>query len=209
MSEITAALIALQEQAVRIGALDQREGDHWRQVLERFGAITERLGGIDGTLADVGAVLGTVAEVARDLEELRDLIEGRPEGEGERYMPTPPPRLHEMDEGELTALVRRLKGWVSTVYVPGYGHLAAALEPCWPSHALCVHALDWLSELWSVLYMQPDRSAPVLSGMAEFQTRILPAIVAQMTAEQRECSAASEHVTRTRRPALRQIASGS
>ena len=26
----------------------------------------------------------------------------------------------------------RLRGWVEQVYRPGYGHLAAALGPCWP-----------------------------------------------------------------------------
>jgi hypothetical protein len=197
MTEMTAVLLTMQENARALGQLDTREAGHWSQAAERLKAISEHLTGIDGTLADVGAVLGTVAEVERDLADLRQMIEGRPEdSEGPEYVPSPAPLLHEMTDEDLSRLVRRLNGWVSTVYIPGYGHLAAQLAPCWPSHALCIHGLDWLSELWSVLYMQPDRSAGVLSAMAEFQTRILPAIASQMATEQKECAHSGKHVSR-------------
>ena len=66
------------------------------------------------------------------------------------------------------------------VYRPGYGHLAAALGPCWPAHDLCLYALDIASGLWSVLYLQPGRAPGLLSAQAEYQARILPALAAQL-----------------------------
>ena len=69
--------------------------------------------------------------------------------------------------------ITRLRAWVEQVYRPGYGHLAATLAPCWASHDLCLYGLDLLSGLWSVLYLQPQRTAGLLSAQAEYQARIL------------------------------------
>ena len=66
------------------------------------------------------------------------------------------------------------------VYRPGYGHLAAALAPCWPAHDLCLYGIDILSALWSVLYLQPERTPGLVSAQAEYQARILPALAAQL-----------------------------
>ena len=73
------------------------------------------------------------------------------------------------------------------VYRPGYGHLAAGLGPCWPSHDLCLYGLDILSELWSALYLQPARSPGLVSAQAEYQTRILPALADQLRLETHTC----------------------
>ena len=81
----------------------------------------------------------------------------------------------------------RLRAWVDQVYRPGYGHLAAALGPCWPAHDLCLYALDIASALWSVLYLQPGRDHALLSAQAEYQARILPALAAQLAAETTRC----------------------
>ena len=83
--------------------------------------------------------------------------------------------------------VARLRAWVDQVYRPGYGHLAAALGPCWPAHDLCLYALDIASGLWSVLYLQPGRDHALLSAQAEYQARILPALAAQLAAETTRC----------------------
>jgi hypothetical protein len=48
-------------------------------------------------------------------------------------------------------------------------------------------ALDILSQLWSVLYLQPERSAGLLSGQAEFQARLLPALAEQLRTETNRC----------------------
>ena len=83
--------------------------------------------------------------------------------------------------------VARLRAWVEQVYRPGYGHLAAALGPCWPAHDLCLYALDIASGLWSVLYLQPGRDHALLSAQAEYQARILPALAAQLATETTRC----------------------
>jgi type IV secretion system protein VirD4 len=72
-------------------------------------------------------------------------------------------------------------------YRPGYGHLAAALRPCWPEHDLCLYGLDILHQLWSALYLQPQRTTGLLSAQAEYQARILPALAAQLAAETTRC----------------------
>ena len=73
------------------------------------------------------------------------------------------------------------------VYRPGYGHLAATLGPCWEAHDLCLYGLDILAELWSVLYLQDQRSAGLLSAQAEYQARILPALSGQFMTETTGC----------------------
>ena len=73
------------------------------------------------------------------------------------------------------------------VYRPGYGHLATTLAPCWPAHDLCLYALDVLASLWSVLYLQPDRTPGLISAQAEFQARLLPALAGQLQAETHRC----------------------
>ena len=83
--------------------------------------------------------------------------------------------------------ITRLHAWVEQVYRPGYGHLAAALGPCWPSHDLCLYGLDILVQLWSALYLQPERTAELLSAQAEYQARLLPALAGQLRAETSRC----------------------
>jgi hypothetical protein len=77
---------------------------------------------------------------------------------------------------------------VEQVYRPGYGHLAASLGECWEQHPLCLYILDWLSELWSVLYLAPARTAGTLAGQAEWHTRLLAAAAEQLARETRGCT---------------------
>jgi hypothetical protein len=86
---------------------------------------------------------------------------------------------------------------VEQVYRPGYGHLAASLGDCWEQHPLCLYILDWLSELWSVLYLAPARTAGTLAGQAEWHTRLLAAAAEQLARETRRCA----HSTARHRPA--------
>ena len=93
----------------------------------------------------------------------------------------------------------RLRAWVEQIYLPGYGHLAAALPPCWEHHLLCLYTLDWLSELWSALYLDTrPRHAARLAAQAEWQTRLLPAAADQMASTHR-----CQHGCRT--PAARSV----
>jgi hypothetical protein len=76
---------------------------------------------------------------------------------------------------------------VEQVYRPSYGHLAGTLGPCWDQHPLCLFGLDWLMELWSALYLIPERDTSGLAGQAEWQIRLLPALAEQMHLETRRC----------------------
>jgi hypothetical protein len=43
-------------------------------------------------------------------------------------------------------------------------------------------------ELWSLLYLAPDRSAGTIASQAEWQTRLLPALAEQMYLETSRCA---------------------
>ena len=103
------------------------------------------------------------------------------------YQPGPPPPWWNLAPDARQEPVARLRAWVEQVYRPGYGHLAAALGPCWASHDLCLYALDILATLWSMLYLQPRRSPATLSAQAEYQARILPALADQLRLDTSRC----------------------
>ena len=106
---------------------------------------------------------------------------------GEEYQPVPAPRWWKLDGTEREEALGRLRAWVEQIYRPGYGHLAAALGPCWDQHPLCLYGLDWLMELWSVLYLTPERKPSALASQAEWQTRLLPALAEQLYLETTRC----------------------
>jgi len=110
---------------------------------------------------------------------------------------TRPPRYCSNSPTTTTSSVARLQAWVEQVYRPGYGHLAATLAPCWSSHDLCLYGLDILSDLWSVLYLQPERTPRTLSAQAEYQARILPALAAQLVTETSGCGHTLPRLRRT------------
>jgi hypothetical protein len=108
--------------------------------------------------------------------------DGEQEGQSGRV-----PRWWKLRGDEREEALARLRAWVEQVYRPGYGHLSAALGPCWEQHPLCLYGLDWLMELWSALYLASSRGAPVLASQAEWQTRLLPALAEQMHIETSRC----------------------
>jgi hypothetical protein len=103
------------------------------------------------------------------------------------YQPGPPPRWWNLAPDARQEPIAWLRAWVEQVYQPGYGHLAATLGPCWPSHDLCLYALDIAASLWSLLYLQPGRSPGTLTAQAEYQARILPALAGQLSLETTRC----------------------
>jgi hypothetical protein len=103
------------------------------------------------------------------------------------YQPGPAPPWWTLTAEARQEPLARLRGWVERVYRPGYGHLAAALAPCWPAHDLCLYGLDIAAELWSALYLQPGRTPGLVSAQAEYQARLLPALAAQLAAETTGC----------------------
>ena len=148
--QITAALDQLAAQREQITRLDAREATHYATLTGLLAGLTARTG----------------PDPARTTPAATSPTRPRPGGSSARTTGSEP--------------VARLRAWVDQVYRPGYGHLAAALGPCWPAHDLCLYALDIASGLWSVLYLQPGRDPALLSAQAEYQARILPALAAQL-----------------------------
>ena len=155
--QITAALDQLAAQREQITRLDTREATHYATLTGLLAGLTARTG------------------------------PGPADEDPSAYQPDPAACWWQLSPDDRQQPVARLRAWVDQVYRPGYGHLAAALGPCWPAHDLCLYALDIASGLWSVLYLQPGRDTVLLSAQAEYQARILPALAAQLTAETTRC----------------------
>jgi hypothetical protein len=204
---LAAALIQISAHAERIASLDSREASHYDDIASRLSelaveaaSLTTSVDGIGQTLTRHGAVVealdgldAQVATVARQLAELAGDEDGDQEA---RYQPVPPPRWWKTTGPERDAAIDRLRAWIDQVYRPGYGQVAAMLPACWEQHPLCLYVLDWLTELWSVLYLGPARTGGTLAAQAEWQTRLLPAAAEQMAYEATRCG----HATATRQP---------
>jgi hypothetical protein len=163
-----------------ITAVLQQLADHHDQLTQ----LTELVTGIGDTLREHQAALEKLAQT--------------PPADPDGYHPSPPPSWWKLAATDRAEPIARLHAWVEQVYRPGYGHLAATLAPCWSSHDLCLYGLDILSDLWSVLYLQPERTPRTLSAQAEYQARILPAPgAAQLTTETTRCGHTLPHLRRT------------
>jgi len=162
---LTAVLDILAACRDQLAQLDAREAVHHT-------AASGQLTGLNRTLQEHTAALAQLTSAGADPDE---------------YRPGPPPAWWKLPPEGRQEPVARLRAWVEQVFRPGYGRLAAGLGPCWASHDLCLYGLDILSELWSVLYLQPDRTGGLLSAQAEYQARILPALASQLQAETTGC----------------------
>jgi hypothetical protein len=183
---ITAALNQLAVHHERLAQLDDRETGHFATLSERLAELTDLITGLGHKLEGDAAILTRFEALDRQVTDLAaHLTLHSPDSDG--YHPDPAPAWWKLRAAERQEPITRLRAWVEQVYRPGYGHLAAALGPCWPSHDLCLYGLDILSQLWSVLYLQPQRSAGLLSGQAEYQARLLPALADQLRAETNRC----------------------
>jgi hypothetical protein len=172
---ITAIVDQLAAQADQLIRLDTREAEHHAAV---SGRLTE--------LTDQAAVIGrAVHEHGATIARLTTAGPASPEADG--YQPGPTPTWWKLTAAGRPQPIAQLHAWVEQIYRPGYGHLAVGLGPCWPCHDLCLYGLDILSELWSVLYLQPERGAALLSAQAEYQARILPALADQLRVETSSC----------------------
>jgi hypothetical protein len=208
---LAAALIQIAGHAQRITDLDTREASHHADAERQAGRLSDRAEATSARLDTITTILGHHASIINAIDgidsqvttiaqQLADLAASSAAGK-DTYEPAPQPRWWRLNEQELTAAVDRLAAWVEQVYRPGYGHLAAALPPCWARHPLCLYTLDWLSELWSALYLNPQRTATTLAAQAEWQTRLLPAAADQMAREATGCQHASGQIPRRPPPA--------
>jgi len=187
-SGVTAVLLQMQQLAERFGGLDEREGEHFRDVSEALTGLGTAIDELRGTVAGQGKALVSLKGVSGRLAELAAAIEPLlPPEPGPRYNPAPAVRWWDIGDEDRAKAMARLGGWVEQIYRPHYGHLAAKLGACWEQHLLCLIELDWASELWSVLYLGTTRTAGVLSSQAEYSTRFLPALADQLHAETNGC----------------------
>ena len=198
---ITAALIQIAAHAEHLTSLDDRENAHHQQTAALIGQLTDQIAGVIARLDGMAAILSRHASVVNALDGLDQQVTAiadqvgklaaRNAAGGDDYQPVPVPCWWRLNEAEREAAVARLRAWVEQVYRPGYGHLASALPACWEQHPLCLYTLDWLSELWSTLYLGTQRATGDLAAQAEWQTRLLPAAASQMAADATAC----RHIT--------------
>jgi len=191
---LAAALLQLSAHAEKLSALDHREAGHAAETGDRIATLMELANGMKGTLDGQAEILagltGLDAQVAGLAARLDEIAPGD-DGELAAYQPVVSPRFWKLGGQARQDAIAKLRAWVEQVYLPGYGHLSATLGGCWEQHPLCLYTLDWLSELWSVLYLQPRRTTGTLAGQAEWQTRLLTAAVEQMTRETSRCEHAA------------------
>ena len=172
---ITAIVDQLAAHADQLTRLDTREADHHATLSGQLAELTGQASSIGRAVQEHAAALGHLTAPSpadRDTDG---------------YHPEPAPAWWKLTADGRHEPIARLRAWVEQVYRPGYGHLAAGLGPCWPSHDLCLYGLDILSELWSALYLQPARSPGLVSAQAEYQARILPALADQLRIETNTC----------------------
>ena len=173
---ITAIVDQLAAHAEQLTRLDTREADHHAAASSRLADLADQAASIGRVVQEHAAALGHLTAPSQT------------DRGADGYQPDAAPAWWKLTDGDRQEPLTRLRAWVEQVYRPGYGHLAAGLGPCWPSHDLCLYGLDILSELWSVLYLQPARTPGLVSAQAEYQARILPALAGQLRAETNTCS---------------------
>jgi hypothetical protein len=165
-------LAAHREQLAR---LDAREAEHHAALSGQLTELANQAAGISRTLQEYAAAI------------TRLTVTNQADPDPDGYHPDPAPTWWKLATADRQEPIARLRAWVEQVYRPGYGHLAAGLGPCWETHDLCLYGLDTLAELWSVLYLQPSRSAALVSAQAEYQARILPVLAEQLRIETNRC----------------------
>ena len=186
---LTAVLDQLAAIHEQLASLDAREAAHFAELHGQTDQLASMVTTISRALAEDTAALARLAALDRQVTDLaRHLSAEDKEDDQDGYRPRPAPAWWKLAPDERREPVGELRDWVEHVFRPGYGHLAGALGPCWAEHDLCLYALDIASQLWCALYLQPARSTSLLSGQAEYQARILPALAAQLAAETTRCA---------------------
>ena len=210
---LTGIMLQITQYAERLAVLDEREAGHFREICSRLDTLTRQLAQASeraGAGHDLDAKQTALLEALNDVDQqvaalarqLTDMTPpGRPDQGIDTYQPVPAPRWWQLDGTEREEALNRLRAWVEQVYRPGYGHLAA-LGTCWDQHPLCLYGLDWLMELWSALYLTPERKPSTLASQAEWQTRLLPALAEQLYLETTRCEHNRPSATRSKLPLI-------
>ena len=209
-----AALLQLASHGERIGGLDAREAAHYQEIAPRLHQLTTEAASLSTTIARINETLRRHSMIVNGLDGLDRQVEelthrlAQPAGSGDddgqpAYQPVAPPRWWKPGARERDTAIDRLRAWIEQIYRPGYGQIAATLPACWEQHTLCLYTLDWLSELWSFLYLDPDRTGVSLAAQAEWQTRLLPAAAEQMAFDASGCPHTRDAPRRQPPPASR------
>jgi hypothetical protein len=189
---LTAVLLQLAGLTQKLAELDQRQAGDTHQLQERATALAAAVNDLKGTTASHAEALAALDRLDAQVTGLAAQIAGPPGGDSDDgpagYRPSPQPRFWKLDGQARDEATGKLRAWVEQVYRPGYGHLAASLGDCWEQHPLCLYILDWLSELWSVLYLAPARTPGTLAGQAEWHIRLLVAAAEHLSRETRGCT---------------------
>ena len=189
---LTAVLLQLAGITQKLAELDQRQASDARDLKQRVTTLALLVDELKDTTASHAQALAALDGLDRQVAELAAKTAGHAlaDGDGDRraYRPSAAPRFWKLDGPARDQAISKLRAWVEQVYRPGYGHLAASLGDCWEQHPLCLYILDWLSELWSVLYLAPARTAGMLAGQAEWHTRLLAAAAEQLARETHGCA---------------------
>jgi hypothetical protein len=186
---LAAALLQISQHAERLSELDTREGEHHQAASDALAKLHEAVSALQGTVTEQGQILASLDGLGESVTSLAAQVASLMPAPGERgrYQPIPTVQWRSLTREEHEAAVGRIGSWVTEVYRPSYGYLGRRLGSCWSQHPLCLVQLDWLSELWSALHLQPARTARDLAAQAELGTRIIPAIAEQLAAETSSC----------------------
>jgi hypothetical protein len=178
---LTAALLKITEHAERLGKLEAGVATN----LQQCEIATE---GLAGAVGDLRTLVEQQGQLIESLSQMVAILVPPDDDAGPGYKPRPPVQWWTVSDADRAKAVDHLAAWVEQVYRPFYGHLSAGLGVCWQDHPLCLVGLDIVSELHSVLYFQPKRTASLLSAQAEYTTRILPAFAEQFRTETSRCT---------------------
>jgi hypothetical protein len=194
---LTAVLLQLADLTQKLAGLEHRQATDTQQIRAHLATLTRA---VEDEKAAVAAHAQALAILTAS--SAPDAPAGGPTAgtstEATGYQPPPAPRFWNPGDPGLEEAAGKLRAWVRDVFRPGYGHHAAGLGDCWDQHPLCLYLLDWLSELWAVLYLTPARTASTLAGQAEWSTRLLPAAAEQFARETRGCGHATTRWNTTR-----------
>ena len=132
-SGVTAVLLRMQQLAERFGGLDEREGEHFRDVSEALTGLARR-----STSCAAPSPAKARSRVAqggeREARRARRCDRAAPATRaGALYYPAPSIRwwAPDLSDEDRAKAMARLRNWVEVIYRPHYGHLAAKLSDCW------------------------------------------------------------------------------
>jgi hypothetical protein len=189
---LTAVLLQLGDVTQKLAKLGQRQASDTRELKERVTALAAMVSELKDTTVGHAQTLAALDGLDRQVADLAakaiSYESAADDDDRPGYQPPTVPRFWKLGGPARDQAIGKLRAWVEQVYRPGYGHLAASLADCWDQHPLCLYILDWLSELWSVLYLSPARTAGTLAGQAEWHTRLLVAAAEQLARETRGCA---------------------